>query len=129
MRALARSSTRAAAAWSGHAATASRTRFRTFVAVPTQFRDDEPYLAQADALLASVPLDPAAWQTEPLLIVPPGHAIIAALVLAAIHGRSGGFPAIVRLRPIEGAAARQFEVAELIGLQDVRDRHRKERQG
>ena len=47
--------------------------------------------------------------------------MIAACVLAELHGRMGYFPTIVRLRPVAGSVSREYELAELIGLQDVRD--------
>jgi hypothetical protein len=42
-------------------------------------------------------------------------------LLAEIHGRSGFFPTILRLRPMPGSIPPQFEVAELLNLQSIRD--------
>jgi len=42
-------------------------------------------------------------------------------LLAEVHGRTGYFPTIIRLRPVAGVTPPQFEVAELLNLQAVRD--------
>jgi hypothetical protein len=97
------------------------------VEVPTQLDNTKAFVEQVETLLAGVPLSAEGWQTEPLALVLPGHSAIAAVVLAAVHGRCGYFPAIVRLRPVAGATVPQFEVAELIPLQSVREAQRKER--
>jgi hypothetical protein len=97
------------------------------IAVPTQFDHARPFDEQVRELLASVPLTPEQWQTTPLLINPPSLAPITAVLLAEIHGRSGFFPTIVRLRPMSGTVPPQFEIAELLNLQAVRDAARTRR--
>lgn len=91
------------------------------VAVPTQFDHARPFDEQVRELLATVSLAPEQWQTAPLIINPPSLAPITAVLLAEIHGRSGFFPTILRLRPIAGTVPPQFEVAELLNLQAIRD--------
>jgi hypothetical protein len=97
------------------------------VVVPTQFDHARPFDEQIRELLATVPLTPEQWQTTPLLVNPPSLAPITAVLLAEIHGRSGYFPTIVRLRPMAGSVPPQFEVAELLNLQAVRDAARTRR--
>ncbi|HOA75851.1 MAG TPA: CRISPR-associated protein Csx15 [Phycisphaerae bacterium] len=97
------------------------------IAVPTHFDHQRPFDEQVRELLAGVPLTPEQWQTTPLIINPPSLAPIAAVLLAEIHGRSGYFPTILRLRPIEGTIPPEFEVAELLNLQGVRDAARARR--
>jgi hypothetical protein len=97
------------------------------VAVPTQFEHGRPFDEQVCELLAMVPLTPEQWQTTTLLVNPPSLAPIAAVLLAEIHGRSGYFPAIVRLRPMANTSPPQFEVAELLSLQAIRDAARARR--
>jgi hypothetical protein len=97
------------------------------IAVPTQFDHARPFDEQVRELLATVPLTPEQWQTTPLLVNPPSLAPITAVLLAELHGRCGYFPTIVRLRPIAGSVPPQFEVAELINLQAVRDAARMQR--
>jgi hypothetical protein len=97
------------------------------VVVPTQFDHAQAFDEQIRELLATVPLSLEQWQTTPLLINPPSLAPITAVLLAEIHGRSGYFPTIVRLRPMAGSVPPQFEVAELLNLQAVRDAARTRR--
>ena len=98
------------------------------IAVPTQFDHARPFAEQVRELLATVPLTPEQWQTTPLLVNPPSLAPITAVLLAELHGRCGYFPTIVRLRPIAGSVPPQFEVAELINLQALRDTARTQRE-
>jgi len=98
------------------------------LAVPTQFDHARPFAEQVRELLATVPLTPEQWQTTPLLVNPPSLAPITAVLLAELHGRCGYFPTIVRLRPIAGSVPPQFEVAELINLQALRDTARTQRE-
>lgn len=97
------------------------------LSVPTQFDQARPFDEQVRELLATVPLTPEQWQTTPLIINPPSLAPITAVLLAEIHGRSGFFPTILRWRPIVGSVPPQFEVAELLNLQAIRDAARTRR--
>jgi hypothetical protein len=72
-------------------------------------------------------LSPAEWQTLPLLINPPSLNFIAVALLAELHGRCGYFPAVLRLRPVEGSLPPQYEVAEVLDLQVIRDSARQKR--
>ena len=91
------------------------------IAAPAQFDTQQPFAPQVEALLAQIPLTGEEWQTAPLLIVPPALNFITAVLLAELHGRMGYFPAIVRIRPVEGSLPPRFEVAEIINLQAIRD--------
>ena len=86
-----------------------------------QFDNERPFAGQVAAQLDMVGLSATAWQQEAILINPPGFAPVAAVLIAELHGRMGYFPAILRLRPIAGALPPQFEIAEIINLQAVRD--------
>ncbi len=97
------------------------------LAVPTHFDHGRPFDEQIRELLATVSLSTEQWQTTPLLINPPSLAPITAVLLAEIHGRSGYFPSVLRLRPITGSVPPQFEVAELLNLQAIRDSARAKR--
>ena len=97
------------------------------IAVPTHLDHERPFDEQVRDLLATLPLTPEQWQTTPLIINPPSLAPITAVLLAEIHGRSGYFPTILRLRPMPGAVPPQFEVAELLNSQNVRDAARTRR--
>lgn len=95
--------------------------------VPAQFDQARPFASQVAELLDAAGLSAAEWQTTPLLIMPPAYAPIAATLIAELHGRMGYFPAIVRSRPVAGSTPPQFEVAEIINLQAVRDAARNRR--
>lgn len=91
------------------------------IEVKAQFDPDRPFAEQARALLDGAGLSAQEWQSLPLLVNLPSLSVIAALVLAELHGRCGYFPAVLRLRPVPGAVPPQFEVAEILNLQAVRD--------
>lgn len=97
------------------------------IAVPTHFDHARPFDAQVGELLNTIPLTRDEWQTTPHVINPPSLAPITAILIAEIHGRSGYFPTILRLRPLSGKVPPQFEVAELLNLQAVRDASRVKR--
>jgi hypothetical protein len=67
------------------------------------------------------------WQTLPILVNLPSLNVIAAVLLAELHGRTGHFPAVIRLRPIPNSTPPQFEVAEVLNLQAIRDSARQRR--
>lgn len=73
------------------------------------------------SLLDTVGLSSQEWQTLPILINLPSLKVIAAIRLAELHGRMGYFPTVLRLRPVQGSTPPQFEVAEVINLQAIRD--------
>ena len=95
--------------------------------IPTQADRTRPIGSVAAELVAAVGLSAVDWQTIPLLINPPGLAPLALAVLAEIHGRCGYFPALVNLRPVAGAVPPQYEVAEIVSLQTLRDTARTRR--
>jgi hypothetical protein len=94
---------------------------------PAQFDNASPFLPQVVALVDSVGLDPAAWQTTPLVVVPPALSFISVALLAELHGRMGYFPTCARLRPVAESAPPKFEVAELLPLNEMREAARRRR--
>src|SRR5690606_35287152 len=99
---------------------------RTLSLMP-HFDDKQPFVPQVVALLAQIDLTPAQWQGAPILVMLPSLNFIAAALLAELHGRMGYFPPVIRTRPVEGAIPRQFEVAEILDLQTIRDVARRQR--
>ena len=93
------------------------------------FDNAKPFAEQVKELVDGCDMTPMDWQTKRILVVPPSLNFIAVTLIAELHGRMGYFPPIVRIRPVEGAVPPKFEVAEIIDLQAVRDRARKERTG
>lgn len=100
---------------------------RVIPAMP-QFDEQQPFDSQLESLLAEIDLTPAQWQGEPILVVLPSLNFIAAALLAEMHGRMGYFPPVVRTRPVAGAVPRQYEVAEILDLQALRENARVQRQ-
>ncbi|MCS7304970.1 MAG: CRISPR-associated protein Csx15, partial [Thermoguttaceae bacterium] len=101
-------------------------QIETLLELKCQFDHQRSFAEQARELLDTLPLKPAEWQGLPILINPPSLAPIACTVLAELHGRMGYFPPIIRLRPTTTMPP-QFEVAEIINLQAVRDAARNKR--
>jgi hypothetical protein len=97
------------------------------IAVPVQFDNAESFLPQLQKLMANLPLTSEELQTKPILVNLPSLNTIAALLLAELHGRMGYFPPVLRLRPLANTTPTQFEVAEILNLQNVRESARKER--
>ncbi len=95
--------------------------------IPTQFDPEAPFLKQIQDLVQQVNLSPEEWQVLPLLINLPSLNIIAALLLAELHGRMGHFPSIIRLKQVFNISLTTYVVAEIINLQAVRDQARNQR--
>lgn len=94
--------------------------------IPVQIDQVEPLEPQITAIVDAVGLSSEEWQTRPLLINPPGYAPAAFVLLAELHGRIGHFPSLIRLRPKSGPLP-DYEVAELLNLQTIREAARKRR--
>ncbi|MEZ4622946.1 MAG: CRISPR-associated protein Csx15 [Caldilineaceae bacterium] len=92
-----------------------------------QFDAQAPLAGQMQAIIDRLALDSTTWQTTPIVVNLPGHNVAAAAMLAELHGRMGHFPAVVRVRPIADSAVTQYEIAEVINLQAMRERARTQR--
>ena len=94
---------------------------------PVQFDNNRQFSEQVNDLLKDLPVSSRKLQTEAIIINPPALNFITALLLAELHGRMGYFPAILRLRPVEGSLPTRYETAEILNLQAVRDESWKRR--
>ncbi len=92
-----------------------------------QFDESQPLAEQVRELVEGLDLSSRTWQTEALLINPPGLAPAAMCLMAELHGRTGYFPASLRIRPVANAVPRQYEIAEILDLQSIRDGARRRR--
>jgi hypothetical protein len=92
--------------------------------IPVHFDQERPFDEQAAALAQASGLTSEQWQTESLLINPPAFAPGAVVLLAYLHGLMGYFPPVVRIRPVAENPTRRFEVAEVVDLQQTRERGR-----
>ena len=79
-----------------------------------------PYSEEVVRILDGVGLTSEEWKSLNFIVNLPGYAYAAAVVLAEIHGRSGRFPHVLRLRPQQNDR-NQYDIAEIIRLQNVRD--------
>jgi len=95
------------------------------LSIQVQLDPQMPFADQVSQLVDEVELSPEGWQTTPLVVNLPGLAAAVALVLAELHGRMGYFPAVLRLRAVAGSVPVQYEVAEILNLQSVRDAARR----
>ena len=95
--------------------------------IAVEINNELPLMAQIIQIVDKVILESREWQTHPLLINLPGYAPAAACLLAEIHGRSGHFPAIIKIRPVPNSLPTTYEVAELIDLQSARQESRRRR--
>lgn len=97
------------------------------IEIHSQVDPQQPLVPQVVALADQCGLTPAEWQSLPILINPPSLNFIAIVIIVEIHGRCGYFPAMLRMRPREGSIPPQYEAAEIINLQAVRDGARRKR--
>lgn len=100
-------------------------KVQTIHQIPTNFDNRFPFATQVMNLINSCNLTPKEWQTLPILIVPPSYNFIAVTLIAALQGIMGYFPPIIRLRQKENTIPPRFEVAEIINLQELREKMRK----
>lgn len=114
---------------------AQRTRLEEIVAqeisrvieIKTQVETASELAPQIVALAEACALSPNEWQTEQILVLPPSLNFVAVALYAELHGRMGYFPAMVRTRPIPNALPPQYEIAEVVNLQAVREHARTKR--
>jgi hypothetical protein len=97
------------------------------VPVHVQFDLEAGFVEQVISMVDDLGIGTDAWQGEAWVVVPPSLNYITAALLAELHGRMGHFPALVRLRPVPGGLVTEYEVAELINLEQVRQQARTRR--
>lgn len=91
------------------------------IEVHSQIDAQAPLTPQVVAMADKAGLEPIEWQSAPLIVNPPSLNFVAVVLLAELHGRCGYFPAMLRMRPAPNSLPPQFEAAEIINLQAVRD--------
>jgi len=97
--------------------------------INSQIDPQKPLGPQIAALADAAGLTLEEWQTLPILINPPALNFSAVALIAELHGRMGYFPPCIRMRPVVGPDGQRvvpprFEVAEILNLQEIRDRAR-----
>lgn len=87
-----------------------------------------PFEPQIEKMVWATGLTRSEWESLPLLIHIHALAPAAALLLARLHGLCGGFPDILRMRE-NPPGSRNWEVFEILRLQEVRNRAWQEGRG
>ena len=98
------------------------------IQITSQIDVNRLLVEQVEAMIEEVGLTAEEWQSLPLLINLPSLNYSTTVMLALLHGRMRYFPATIRLRPVTGAIPLRFEVAEIVNLQEVRERGRVQRE-
>lgn len=91
--------------------------------VTVKVDNERSFLDQAQEVTESVGWTSQQWQTNRFVVVPPGYAPFACTLLANIHGRTGFFPAMLRMKP-SGGTPPSFTPAEVLSLHAVREESR-----
>jgi transcriptional regulator with XRE-family HTH domain len=99
------------------------TSIKDIITIPALINEAEPLGPQIAQLTDAAGLTVDEWNQRNILINLPGYAPAASLLLAEIHGRTGHFPTILRLRP-KHRSVTNYEIAEIINLQTFRDKAR-----
>jgi len=94
------------------------------VEIDSQVDNNQPLTPQVVSLIDQVGISAADWQTLPYVVNPPSLNYIAMIVWVELHGRCGYFLPMIRLRLIPESLPPQYEVAEIINLQTIREQAR-----
>lgn len=104
-----------------------RNKVERVIEIDAQIDLRQPIAPQVAALADQTGLTSKEWQSLPILVIPPSLNFSAVTLLAELHGRMGYFPPVLRLCPVTGSLPPRFEVAEIINLQEVREKAREKR--
>jgi len=80
---------------------------------------------QIDEILSNIP---DMWTNNRILVVPPPIAHSAIMILLGIYSKCGFFPETIRIKKRKGSTPPEYVVAEIIALQEFKDRMRAKRQ-
>lgn len=95
--------------------------------IAVQLDTEQPFAPQIIAMVDQLAIEATRWQSEPWLIILPSLNFAAAILLAELHARMGHFPTIIRVKPVQQNFTTQYELAEIINLEQVRQEARKKR--
>ncbi len=95
--------------------------------IASQVDRERPIAEIAQELADATDLTGEQWQTQPIVVNPPSLAPLALALIAEIHGRSGGFPAMLNIRPVANSVPTRYEIAEVVNLQTLREAARTKR--
>lgn len=97
------------------------------IEVHSQIDPQQLLVPQLMAMADAVGLSSEEWQTLPMLVNSLSLNFVTVTLLAELHARCGYFPAHLRMRPQSGVIPPQYEVAEILDLQAVRNAARQRR--
>jgi len=92
--------------------------------VSCSLRIDKPFEPQIISSIDSANLTQEQWETERLLVVPPSISHAAILVMIEVWTRAGYLPQIVRIKRKSGSQPPVYVFAEILSLQEFRDKAR-----
>ena len=92
--------------------------------IPTHVDRSIALAAIAAQLGDAAGLSPHEWQTRPIVLNPPGLAVVALALIAELHGRCGYFVPCIALRPASNSTPPRFEFAEIANLNAIREQAR-----
>ncbi len=96
-------------------------RIDEFVQTERTFNMDQPLVPQVVDWLAAVEFERLCALKKPFLIFPPSLNYVSAVLLALMHGATGDWPSILRIRPVDSGGVRSYAIAEIINLNQVRN--------
>ena len=97
------------------------------VDIPCHLNLDEPLAPQIVALVDACDFTSADWQGLRLVVNLPALSIVAAMLVAELHGRCGYYPPAVRLKRQSDVLPPVYILAEVIDLDDQRQDARERR--
>jgi CRISPR-associated protein (TIGR02584 family) len=92
------------------------------VNINSQVDHQKPILPQVTEIADKARLSPAEWQILPLLVNPPSQSSLALALLMEIYVRCGYFPGHIFLQPVPGSQPIQFEIPEILNLENIAQR-------
>jgi len=96
-------------------------KIECLIEINSQIDPQQQLVTQVRALVEQTGLSSSEWQGKSILVNPPSLNFITLVLMAELHGRCGYFPPVIRFRPVAGCLPPQYEVAEILDLQGIRD--------
>lgn len=84
--------------------------------IACQIDHQRPLMPQVKELADRANLTAAQWRSPSLVVNPPSFNFAAVALMAEIRRRRGGFPLMLRMRPVPGSTPPRYEVAEIVKL-------------
>jgi len=91
------------------------------ITVPVQLNLQVDLIGQVRALTDQIDLTSQQWYEEYIIVNPPEHNVITAIVLVELYGHMAYFPSMIHMLPVKNAMSPKFEVAGVIDLAAVFD--------